>query len=271
MSKENAGPGKKTPSRRLLRWGFRVGALVVALVAVQIGLLAFPQILLSKEVRAGSVALHYRGATNPSMAAIAQEADHRLQSGGFGDPERPKDVFFFPQQDLYAFFARLARVPPQAQGFGISFLGNSFVSGPRVEALGEENGHSPSYSVWEGSTSHTVAHEIAHIILIDSIGRKEWLGLPHWKQEGLPEYIANIGLIRADTAASLQRRIEILLDDAEWSGPRSWDRIHYEAGLMVEFLLDVKEVGFRAILDEAVTREETYSEMVDWLERLPTS
>jgi hypothetical protein len=264
MPNEKLDPTSRIHWRRVLKWGLRMVALMVVLLTVQIGLLAFPQILLSKEAEAGSVVIHYRGAADPSIAALARVTDDRLRSGGFGDPSNPKDVFFFPNQDLYAFFARLARVHPQAQGFGISFLGNSFVSGPRVEALGERTGRSPEYSVWEGSIPHTVAHEIAHLILIDSIGRKGWLSLPHWKQEGLPEYMANIGLIRADPEASLHDRIEVLLDDGQWSGTRSWDRIHFEAGLMVEFLLEVRGLAFRAALADSISRERTYSEMVEW-------
>jgi hypothetical protein len=264
MRAEESGSGTKKTWPRALRWGLRIAALVVALVSAQVGLLAFPEILLSNEASAGSVAVHYRGTTDPSITALARDVDNRLRAAGFGNPEDPKDIFFFPDQGLYAFFARLARVSPQAQGFGISFLGNSFVSGPRVEALGEQTGRAPRYSVWEGSIPHTVAHELAHLILIDSIGRKGWVRLPHWKQEGFPEYMANIGLIRSDTTAAFRRRVEILQDDAQWSGPRSWDRIHYEAGLMVEFLLEVEGLEFRAVLGDSISRDRTYSGMVEW-------
>jgi hypothetical protein len=109
-----------------------------------------------------------------------------------------------------------------------------------------------------------MAHEVAHLYLVDSIGRRAWSKLPHWKQEGVPEYIANIGLIRGDSTTSLPHRIGILLEDGYWSGPRSWDRIHYEAGLLVEFLLDVRGVEFRDVIADSVTREITYEAMADW-------
>ena len=255
---------KKPLSSHFVRWSLRLIGLAFAVFALQIGLLAYPQVLLSKEADAGSVVVHYRGDQDPAIQKMASQTDHRLQLGGFGNPEYPSHIFFFPDQRLYSLFTRLARLQPEAQGFGVSFLGTSYVSGPRVRALGERTSHSPTYSVWEGSIPHTMAHEVAHIILIDSIGRSAWLDLPHWKQEGLPEYIANIGLLRADSTTSLPERIEILLDDERWLGPRSWDRIHYEAGLLVEFLMEVESLDLRAVLDDRVTREATYSEMVVW-------
>ena len=88
--------------------------------------------------------------------------------------------------------------------------------------------------------------------------------LLRWKQEGFPEYIANIGLLRTDSSHTLPERIDILLDDGMWLGLRSWDRIHYEAGILVEFLLDVQGMGLRGVLDERVTPEKAYSEMLEW-------
>jgi hypothetical protein len=133
-----------------------------------------------------------------------------------------------------------------------------------VEALGQRTGGVPRFSVWAGDISHTMAHEIAHLIMVDSIGRPAWKALPQWKQEGYPEYISNIGLIRSDTTAPLTRRVETLLDDDQWIGPRSWDRIHYEAGLLIEFLLDIRGMDLGSALADSVTRENTYTAMLEW-------
>ena len=264
MSKESFKKVKQPLGRRLLHWSIRVAAVLAVLFAVHVGLLAFPQILLKNTAEAGSVVIHYPGSPDPAIQALAETTDHRLRAGGFGDPDSPEHIFFFPDQGLYSLFTRLARQPTEAQGFGISALGTTYVSGTRVEALGRRTGGAPQYSVWEGSLPRTMAHEIAHLIMVDSIGRSTWVGLPQWKREGYPEYIANIGLIREDSTASLPSRIEILLDDDSWLGPRSWDRIHYEAGLMVEFLLEVQGMALEDLLADSVTREGTRSAMLEW-------
>jgi len=47
-------------------------------------------------------------------------------------------------------------------------------------------------------------------------------------------------------------------------GPRSWDRIHFEAGLLMEFLLDVRGYDLMTVLPDSVTREDTYAVMLEW-------
>ena len=254
----------KALSRSLVRWSRWLIAVLVMTFALQVGLLAFPQVLLGNRVEAGSVVVFYRGDQDPAVQEMVVDTDHRLRAGGFGDPGNPERIFFFRDQGLYSLFTRLARVPVEAQGFGVSFLGTTYVSGPRVEALGERTGRAPRYSVWEGSIPHTMAHEVAHLVMVDSIGRSTWKSLPQWKREGYPEYIANIGLIRADSSATLPKRIDILLDDERWIGPRSWDRIHYEAALMVEFLLDVQGYDLRGIVSDSTTHEGAFDAMMEW-------
>jgi hypothetical protein len=230
-----------------------------------VGLLAFPQVLLANRAEAGVVVVYYDGNPDPGVQRLADDTDRRLRAGGFGDSENPARLFYFRRtQGLYSFFTRLAWLPAEPQGFAVPLLGTTYVSGPRVEALGNRKGRGPTFSIWEGSIPHTMAHEIAHLHMADSIGRATWWELPQWKQEGYPEYVANIGLIREDSAASLPRRIEILTDDGRWSGPRSWDRIHYEAGLLTEFLLDVRGYGLRAVIADSTTREEAHSAMMEW-------
>jgi hypothetical protein len=256
-------------ARTILRFAKWLLVAVIAAVGVQVGLLAFPQVLLRNTAEAGSVVVYYDGDPDTGVHELAKAAASRLRASGFSNSTDPRRVYFFRDPGLYYLFARLARVPVTAQGFGISLLGTSYVSGPRVEALGERSGGVPRFSVWEGDISHTMAHEIAHLIMVDSIGRSAWKVLPQWKQEGYPEYIANIGLIRADTTASLPRRIETLLDDDQWIGPRSWDRVHYEAGLLMEFLLDIQGMDLGSALAETITREEAYGAMLGWRAEIP--
>jgi len=266
MPKNNRDPVTASVRRKLLRWGVRIVVVLLALFALQVGLLAFPQLLLRNQARAGSVIVRYPGDPDPAIQALAEETDRRLRAGGFGNPEAPERIFFFPDRRLYSFFTFLARQPAEAQGFGISALGTTYVSGPRVEALGQRTGRAPKYSVWEGDIPHTMAHEIAHLIMVDSIGRSTWTSLPQWKREGYPEYISNIGLIREDSTASLPSRIEVLLADDLWLGPRSWDRIHYEAGLMMEFLLDVRGYDLRTVVSDSITYDDTHAAMLGWAE-----
>ena len=233
-----------------------------------VSLLAFPQVLCRHQVRVGVIRLYYDDLPEARARALALTVDDRLRASGLADTIKPARVFLFQRPAGYRWITRLSRVPREAQGFNLSVLGNTFVSGPRVAALGEQSGRSPRYSVWEGDPAHTIAHEVGHQYVVDRIGRR---ALPQWKREGLAEYIANIGLIRADSTADLVSRLAVFDDDQAWratggSARRGWDRIHYEAGLVVEFLIDVQGYTLADVAADSVTQEGARTALRAWAE-----
>lgn len=226
----------------------------------------FPRVLCRHQVQTGSIRLYYDDMPMVAARELVQAVDHRLRSSGFADSTGTARVFVFQRSSAYAWIARLAGVPRQAQGFNLSLLGNTFVNAPRVAALGELSGRGPRYSVWEGDLAHTIAHEVGHQVVVDSIGRR---ALPQWKREGLAEYIANIGLIREDSAGDLVSRLGIFDDDQAWistrgSARRGWDRVHYEAGLLVEFLIEVRGYTLAEVAADSVTKERTRVTLRSW-------
>ncbi|MDH4045857.1 MAG: hypothetical protein OEY20_16990 [Gemmatimonadota bacterium] len=257
---------RQTRSRR--RWLIGIGALVMAPLVGWIGVLAFPQVVCHHQVRAGVIRLYYDDMPEAAARALAQAVDHRLRASGFADSAKTVRAFLFQRPAAYGWITRLSGVPREAQGFNLSLIGNTFVSGPRVAALGEQSGRRPRYSVWEGDPAHTIAHEVGHQYVVDRIGRR---ALPQWKREGLAEYMANIGLIRADSTAGLVSRLGVFDDDQAWSATRGsarngWDRIHYEAGLLVEFLMDVRGHTLTDIAADSVTQEGTRTALRAWAE-----
>jgi len=257
---------KRTLLRRIGRWGLWAAVILLVLFCLQVTVLAFPQMLLSNSVKSGTVTLFYRGTQCDEYVRYASEVEERLKASGFYDSSRTNDVFYFQSERLYSFFVRLTFLPSIPQGYNLSVFGNSFVSGPKMAALGQWTGGKPRYSIWDGDPSHIIAHEIGHQYMIDRLGRQS---LPHWKQEGLPEYIANIGVVREDSLATLADRIAILNDDDAWivmhrSDERGWDRIHYEAWLLVEFLLEVQGFTLDEIVSDSVTMEGAQAAMMTW-------
>ncbi|MEE8576851.1 MAG: hypothetical protein V3T31_06315 [candidate division Zixibacteria bacterium] len=260
---------KRRLLRRIGKWSIWITVALLTLFALQLTLLAFPQIVLSHSVRVGTVVLYYDEGEESEMVAIASDAEERLKGCPFYDSARSDRVYYFQDEEIYGLFTKLMMMRNDPQGFNLSVFGNSFVSAPIVRELAAESGGEPKYSIWEGSAAHIIAHEIGHQYLIDRYGRSVWINLPHWKQEGLPEFMANIGPIRADSSASLRARLELLRDDQVWAKGnnwrrKDWDRIHYEAGLLVEYLLEVEGYSIEEILDDSIIRKETLSRMINW-------
>lgn len=255
--------------RRIATAALWTATLILFLLAIGIGLLAFPQVLLSRTATSGTVVIHSDAGSDADLLKLAANVEHRLRGSRFYDSLRTDEVFYIQNPDLYSIFTTLALMPEEPQGFAISFVGNSFVSRTRVAALGERTGRLPKYSIWAGDPAHTIAHEIGHLYVTDRIGRTRWLRLPRWKQEGFPEYIANIGLACEDSSATLPLRIDVLHDQSNWTsgalhGQPGWDRIHYEAGLLVEFLLDIRGLSMDEILADSVTRDGALADMMAW-------
>jgi len=256
-------------SARLLRWPLL--ALLV-LFGFQFTLLAFPQLLFAGKTEIGTVALFHDGLAEEQARRLATDIDRRLQGSRFHDSTRRDRLFVFRNRNSYELYRKLTFSKVVPSGFNLPILGNSYVCEAVVAELGDATGGQPRFSIWDGDVAHIAAHEIGHQYIADRIGAGRWRRLPHWKQEGLPEYIANIGDIRADPSLSLASRIEILQDDALWSrapaGRRpGWDRVHYEAELLVEFLLDVEGQSLEQLISDRVTKDDTYSAMISWLKK----
>lgn len=259
----------KNRFRKVRKWSLWIVVILLVLLSLPVTLLAYPQILVHNRVESGTVVLYYDGEPSPAMQELATAVDTRLGGCKYYDATRSDRVFYFHSQKLYSLFARLSLQTPRAQGFSLAIFGNSFVSHPRVTDLAKRRADPPRYSIREGDPVHTIAHEIAHQYISDRIGRSRWQALPHWRREGLPEYIANIGAIRQDSAASLPTRYAILVDDSHWDGSRTrdWSRIHYEAELLVEYLLDVEGLSLEEILPDSVTSDDVMGRLTSWCEQ----
>lgn len=257
--------------RAIVRWTVRLLIVVVVLIGLQVSVLAFPQMLLPHATRSGTVVIYTRTPVTEDIERLAARVDHRLHGCEFYDSTRTDRVFLFENQDLYKFYVRLSLLPNVPQGFGLSIFGNSYVDVNRNRSLGDWTGGVPKYSIYDGNLSHLIAHEIAHHYVTDRIGRSRWKSLPHWKREGLPEYIANIGPVEED-GASLESRIAILRDDTQWwaagraDGREGWDRIHYRAGLLIEYLIREEGYTIDEIVSDTTDRNEIENRMYAWAE-----
>jgi hypothetical protein len=243
--------------------------VLLVLVGAYVTILAWPQLMTAESAAAGRVVIYSDGIALEELQDIAIEVDRRLRASGCCDTSAVRRVFFFESADLFSIYTRLAMVQPSVQGFALSVFGNSYVSAPRIAALAERTGGLPRYSIFEGSPAHTIAHEIGHVCVTDAIGRARWTELPHWKQEGIPEYIANIGIIRRENPSSLSDRVAILLNDSVWDATlgwerHGWDRVHYEAGLLVEYLIEIRGYSPEDITADSVTHSVTLAQMTEW-------
>ena len=246
---------------RITLWCVAAAAVVFAL---QLTVLAYPQPFFSEKAQVGTVTLYSDTKSPWPLDSLAWEADQRLRASCLYDSDRNVRVFLFYNEGTFRFFARLSFLRPDLQGFNLSLFGNSYINLSRIQRMAARRADAPEFSIAEGSPVHIIVHEAAHGYLADHIGRSGWKRLPLWKQEGYPEYVANISEMRKEDGATLLKRIEILNDDEIWGGRQNRARVHYEAELLWEFLLDVKGYSIEAIIADTVTREDVYNDLMAW-------
>jgi hypothetical protein len=88
--------------------------------------------------------------------------------------------------------------------------------------------------------------------------------MPVWKSEGYAEYQANIAATRADETYDFSARVDLLLDDNFWGRGNSVARHLYRWHLLVEYLATEKGMGLDDLVEEGVSEEGVYRDMLAW-------
>ena len=210
--------------------------------------------------------LEHLNTTDPAVhAAVMEEARRRIEKMELQGGGNNLSIFVCHSQRLFAALNRLAGKRRWGQALAISAAGNAFFSVSGIEAVGRRNAGRIPYSRLEGSWAAAVAHEAAHVLVFDELGRRRARSIPYWKSEGHADYSANLLPITEDPGYDLTRRIGWVLDDALWQGPTGFvDRRHFRWQVLVEYLCGVEGLTFGQLLDEAVTEEGAWAEMMNW-------
>lgn len=250
--------------RILLKWALRITAAIAILFALQLTVLAFPQPFFSHSQEIGYCRIYSDDEITPQMVAIINDVNNRLDAVEIHIKSKTNRVFICHGRGLYGFFARLSMVTSMAQGYNLSIFGNSFVSMTRINQLRRASGGFPPYAICEGNPAHTIVHEIMHQYMVDTLGFLTNYRLPPMKREGYAEYGSSIKNIREDVVYTLPRRIDILLNDDYWF--RGYDRVreHYRAGLIIEYLSEIRDYDFGEIMDDSLSLDSAYDEMIEW-------
>jgi hypothetical protein len=199
----------------------------------------FELVLEDARRRVGAIDL-YRGASNPR-------------------------IFVCRSPRLFVVLVKLAGKRSAGQGLVISAAGNVFLSEKGIEDIRRRTGGRPIYSRLEGSWSAAIAHETAHILLGKEVGRVRHRRIPPWKSEGYADFMANLAPATSALNYDFAGRVGFLLEDDHWRPPvTTFDRRHFRWHVLVEYLYTVKGFGQTELLDENLTEDGTWREMMNW-------
>jgi len=252
--------------KAFLRWTFRTLVLVILLVMLWLSIPAFPYPFFPHKQQYNYCTVYSDTPLETDFQNTIQNLNKRLEANPLNNPGKNNRIFLSHSRKLFGFYTKVCLLNPSIQGFNLSIFGNTFVSVPRVNDMLESTGGIPRYGIRDGDMSHVLAHELTHQYIEDEIGFIRTNRLPQWKLEGYSEYGAHIGFIREDSTATLENRIDGLLENRYWNDPNGYARNVYKGELMVEYLSEIKGYSLADIIHDSVTYENTYNQMLEWYE-----
>ncbi|NND79451.1 MAG: hypothetical protein HKN53_06105 [Maribacter sp.] len=232
------------------------------MILLSISILSNPGSFFSEEKHYDSITVYSNKPIGQETDSIMSEVLLRLNAVPIYNPDSKYNLCLCSTQRKFSFFSRLTLRANRVMGF--SLLGSAYVNEDYIKELGLKTGGQPKYLTREGSIVHVATHELMHGYLADTYGYFASRSLPEWKTEGYCEYGVNQFVAPKDKGYSITERIDIYLDDSQWNRAAEIHRPHYVWGLMMEYLINIRELKFEQVMDDIVTNEKTYQEMIDW-------
>lgn len=131
----------------------------------------------------------------------------------------------------------------------------------------------------EENLAELIAHEMTHCLQANKYGMLKFNPFKHpalWKLEGYPEYVAKKTEL-LNRGYSLTNEIERYIN-LESKASDIWilaadggnceaPNYYYKSMLMIEYLIDVKHFSYDKILNDTVSENTVYKEMINWKNR----
>ncbi len=248
--------------RKIIKWLGVIIGVIVALILLDIGVLATPGLFFPEEKQYGAITVYSEKPIGQETDSIMAEVFRRLNAVPIYDPDIKHNLCLCSTQEKFTFFSRLTARKNRIMGFCL--VGSAYINGDFIKELAMRTGGQPKYLTREGSVVHVATHELMHGYITNYYGSISARKLPEWKIEGYCEYGVNQFVAPQDSGYSISERIDIYLDDSKWNPTAEVHRPWYVWGLMMEYLINVRGLNFEQVMADSITKEDIYQEMMDW-------
>jgi hypothetical protein len=251
--------------RTIAKWTLWGLAVVIALFALYLSVFFLPYPLFPHHTKHAGFSVYSDREIPKDFDLVLEGAQRRVEAMELYRGAATPRIFVCRSPRLFVFLVKLAGKRYAGQGLGISAAGNVFLSETGIESIGQRNGSRPVHSRLQGSWAAAIAHEVAHELVYAEVGFKRARRIPAWKSEGYADYSANLAAAASDPDYDFRSRIRYLLDDESWRlAVKPFDRRHFRWHVLVEFLCSVKGLTFKNLIDENVTEDQAWDQMMVW-------
>lgn len=234
-------------------------------------LVLYPQPLFANKLEYKNFKIYSNNKISTDFKVVLDNATFIVTSSELYDPSYTYDVFL-------CYDALYNRLDDMALGRGPSAraIDNNLVIKIRVNPK-INIGFPTFHKRCEIDLTYLIAHEMIHCLQANKYGKMKFNPFRHpemWKLEGYPEYVSKqIYKINTVDLANEIDRYEYMCSKAKdgWlavgDGKCDVPEIYYKSGLMMKYLIDIKNISYDEILTDTISETIIYNEMRNWKDK----
>ena len=242
-------------------WALRLTATVLFTAMLLIVIVLNPILTYASKTTHKKYTIFYNKALDQQLLFRLNEAGTLLQKSEFYNPMLKFDICL-DDGSIYPAMMQKIRGKAFAWGFynKVVLQGNADYENNYVELNG-----------YKWNLTQLLAHELTHCLQFSKLGfwkSNPVAGIPGWKWEGYPEYVARQGVDQKDLSKIIERLLQ-----TERINNNGWIKIlentgtvipYYKSWLLIQYCIDIKEMSYQQILNDPTKEETVWRKMMTW-------
>lgn len=255
---------KKKLLRRSL-WGltFFIGGGLIVLM----GLILYPQALFAHQTSYRTVDIYTNSEPDDQIQSIIDSALARVSHSELYDENYQYDLFLAHNTPYNTLDDKLFGSWSAARAIDNNLIVKVRIDLANQIAIADDTQFSMVYMI---------AHEMIHCLQAHQFGKWTFNPLSHtpmWKLEGYPEYISRAryedqdsASLRMDLAFFLSQQNKTVNGLIRLDSLHTTPLIYFKGKLMVEYLMEVKGQTYAEILENDLSEEKVWNNLITWYE-----
>ena len=212
--------------------------LLLALTAVYVFLLSYPQVLFAHEISYKNFTVYSREPMDQSVYSMLDKVEARLSTSPLNTPDVKPKIFLTGSHRFYKLLSLYAGGNSFGKGFALLPTTNVFINAADVD---HDLVFRPAPTNNQRSLSGVVSHEVTHLLIRKRFGYVKNVTLPAWKKEGYCEYVSGGSTLDYQTGVRMWKANPN--DDTGYQ--------YFKYYMMVKYLLETEKLS----VDDIFTRD----------------
>lgn len=247
--------------KRLRTWTLRITATALLIAGLLLIIVLYPVLTYAHKTPYKDYTIYHNAAIDPHLGQRLEETTALVKRSAYYDPALQTDLCL-DDGSVYPALVRRLGGPAFARGFY-----------NKVVLMAPAN-WKHNYAALNGyrwNAAQLLAHEMIHCYQFRKLGLLQSnpiAGIPEWKWEGYPEYIARQYPDQQDLAGNISRLLQT--EQTEHNG---WIQFadstgtvlpYYKSWLLMQYCLDIKKMTYDQVLTDTTSQAIVQQQMMRW-------